>query len=403
MPAGLAGCCKWAEKLHFQLHNKRHLWSFVHLLHTAPISPRANPPRRMASATRTQKALKISGPGTVELVESCPIPQPRDDEILVRVICVALNPVDAKSADMSPSLGATVGCDFAGEVVAVGPMVTKALSIGDAVCGCAFGNNPDERDNGAFAEYVCVPGELVIQIPPGMSFATAATLGVGLATVTMALYQALKLPPPGTPPPRKPGFVLVYGGGTATGTLAIQMIRKSGMIPVVVCSPGSWARLSALGAAASFDYRSPSCGSDIRAYTDNSLEYVLDCISDAASIKACYAAISSGGGRYISLDPFPIRGHTRRSVRPNWIIALTMLGRPINWQRPFLREPKPKHRQLAQEVLEMVQDLVDRGEIQPHPHEVRSGGLSGVIDGLDLVRKGKLSGKKLVYPVAAET
>ena len=176
------------------------------------------------SLPTAQRALKIRGPGKFELAHSSVIPLPKDDEVLVRVICVAVNPVDGKSADLSPNLGATVGCDFSGQLVSIGGSVKQTLSIGDLVCGCVFGNNPDEVDNGAFADYVAVPGDLVFKLPPGMSFETAATLGVGMTTVGMALYQNLRLPLPGSGN-EKAEFVLVYGGGTATGTLAIQMLR----------------------------------------------------------------------------------------------------------------------------------------------------------------------------------
>lgn len=178
----------------------------------------------MSTIPTAQRALKIRGPGIVEVSSSSAIPQPRNDEVLVKVICVAVNPVDGKSVDLSASLGATVGCDFAGQVVTIGISVKQKLSIGDAVCGCVFGNNPDELDNGAFAEYVAVPGDLVFRIPPGMSYHTASTLGVGMATVGMGLYRNLKLPLPGSGS-EATGFVLVHGGGTATGGLAIQMLR----------------------------------------------------------------------------------------------------------------------------------------------------------------------------------
>lgn len=176
------------------------------------------------TAPNTMKALKIQGPAKVVLAESCPVPQPRDDEILVRVVCVTLNPVDWKSADLSPTVGATWGIDFSGEVVKVGSAVKRPFAPGECVCGGVFGNNPDEPKNGAFAEYVVVPGDLVLKIPRGMSFEKAATLGIGLSTVGLALYQSLKLPLPGSPT-SKSRFVLVYGGGTATGTLAIQLLR----------------------------------------------------------------------------------------------------------------------------------------------------------------------------------
>ena len=57
-----------------------------------------------------------------------------------------------------------------------------------------------------------------------MTFQTAATLGTGLATVGLALYHNLQLPLP-SKPTTQPMTALVYGGGTATGTIAIQMLR----------------------------------------------------------------------------------------------------------------------------------------------------------------------------------
>jgi aspyridone synthetase trans-acting enoyl reductase len=176
------------------------------------------------SIAETQRALKVQGPEEIVLATSCPIPQIKADEVLVRVVCVAVNPVDGKSADLSPSPGATLGCDFSGELVTIGSAVKQILSVGDRVCGCVFGNNPDAPDNGAFSEYLTVPGDLVFKIPPQMSFRAAATLGVGMSTVGMALYHALKLPLPQSQV-REPFFVLVYGGGTATGTIAIQILR----------------------------------------------------------------------------------------------------------------------------------------------------------------------------------
>ncbi len=178
----------------------------------------------MNSVPETQKALKIKSPGQVHLVARSAVPQLEPDEIIVRVVFVAVNPVDGKSADQSPTVGATLGCDFSGEVVARGGMVSNSLKIGDRVCGCIFGNNPDRLDNGAFSEYVAVPAKLVLKIPSQLSYQAAATLGVGISTVGMALYHVLKLPVPSSPV-RKPRYVLVYGGGTATGALAIQMLR----------------------------------------------------------------------------------------------------------------------------------------------------------------------------------
>ncbi|KAF2686193.1 putative alcohol dehydrogenase [Lentithecium fluviatile CBS 122367] len=349
-------------------------------------------------------AIKVAGTGKVEIVQTCPVPHTGDEDVLVRVVCVALNPVDWKSVDLSPTPGATWGCDFSGVAVTIGSAVKASLNVGDRVCGGTFGNNPDNPNNGAFAEYVTVPGDLVFKIPSAMSFEKAATLGIGLSTIGLSLYHVFKLPLP-TAPVTEPRSVLVYGAGTATGTLAIQFLKMSGLHPIATCSPRSFERVKALGATKCFDYHSPACGTDIKAYTDNKLEYALDCITDTGSMKICYTSIGSSGGRYVALDPFPIRGHTRRSVKPSWIIAFTIQGRPINWQRPFKRDARPRDREFAEMWYKLCQGLMEKNAFETHPIEVKPGGLEGVIKGADLGRKGLLSGAKLVYrlPEQAKT
>lgn len=155
-----------------------------------------------------------------------------------------------------------------------------------------------------------------------------------------------------------------------------------------------------MGAVEAFDYHSPSCGTDILQYTNDTLAYAFDCITETGSMKTCYTAIGSKGGQYVALDPFPIRGHTRRSIKPNWIIAFTIFNKPISWQRPYRRDARPQDREFGEAWFRTVQKLLDEGAIKPHPHEKRAGGLAGVAGGIDRVRKGLVSGAKLVYQVS---
>ncbi|KAK5991436.1 Trans-enoyl reductase lepG [Cladobotryum mycophilum] len=346
----------------------------------------------------SQKALKIESAGTIVLRESCPVPSPLADEVLVKVTWVAINPFDAKSADLSPTPDATLGADFAGVVVSVGPEVKRSVAVGDRVCGSVFGNHPDEKENGAFAEFITVAGDLTLTIPDDMSFAEAATLGVAIATSGICLYQAAKLPLPGKGD--RPDYVLIYGAGTATATILLQLARLSGLLPIAVCSPTHYDRVKALGAVEVFDYHSPNCSQDILEYTKDSLAYAVDCITNVDSMKLCYAAIGSKGGKYVALDAFPIRGHTRRTVKPDWILGVTIHGKRIPWQKPYKREAKPQDREFAESWFEVAQDLLSRQELICHPYEQGSGGLADVIEGVQLVRTGKVAGKKLVYEVA---
>jgi NADPH:quinone reductase-like Zn-dependent oxidoreductase len=63
------------------------------------------------------------------------------------------------------------------------------------------------------------------KIPETLSFEETATLGVGITTVGQALYMTMKLPLPNEKPIEGAPFILIYGGSTATGTLAIQFAK----------------------------------------------------------------------------------------------------------------------------------------------------------------------------------
>lgn len=364
------------------------------------------------SLPTTQRALKVHGPGDVRLQDDCSLPLLADDEILVRVRYVAINPVDAKVLDMGPIIGATLGCEFSGDVAKVGSSVAnERLVVGAAVFGCVYGNHPGQPHNGAFAEFVAVAGDLVYLLPKHLSYQEAATIGVALPTVGMSIYYPWKLPMPATDtnpshPSSSPStqqdaqYVLVYGGSTAMGAMALQLLRLSGLVPVCTCSPRNFPMVKALGAAEAFDYHEPTCGDDIRKYTAGTLAYALDCITDLSSMRLCYAALGSGGGRYMGLDPLPLRAHTRRDVKPDWTLVFTMFNKPLNVGRPFSRPARPRDRAWAKRWYEGTQPLIDTpGHIKPHPIELGSGGLQGVVQGLDRMRKGDVSGVKLVYPL----
>lgn len=179
-----------------------------------------------------QTAIKQGRDGSLTIVHDAPVTPPRPENITVRVAAVGLNPTDYKLPDKFPCPGATAGTDFAGTIVAMGTAAAaeSGLRRGQRVCGSVFGSNPLDTANGAFSEYVQVPSELVARVPDGMSWEAAAAVGgVGHTTVALALWSSC-LDIEGTPEApvqqdsRRGLYVLVYGGSTATGTMAIQIL-----------------------------------------------------------------------------------------------------------------------------------------------------------------------------------
>jgi NADPH:quinone reductase-like Zn-dependent oxidoreductase len=85
--------------------------------------------------------------------------------------------------------------------------------------------NDAEPENGAFARLISVKGDIQMHIPDGVSFEAACTVGCGIATTGFGLYKVLNLPLPDTNPRDSAEYILIYGGSTATGTLAIQFAK----------------------------------------------------------------------------------------------------------------------------------------------------------------------------------
>jgi len=173
---------------------------------------------------RTQHALVGGTLGNYHLVYNAEMPEPQDDMMLCKVFAVALNPADAKMVDFSATPGSVGGNDFAGEVVQTGTQVTR-FKTGDRIFAMAFGLNPTNKTTGAFGNYALATADLACNIPEWMSYEEASTLGVATGTAGTALFKTLNLPLP-TNPAKKPFHVLVSGGATATGSIAIQLIKR---------------------------------------------------------------------------------------------------------------------------------------------------------------------------------
>jgi NADPH:quinone reductase-like Zn-dependent oxidoreductase len=88
--------------------------------------------------------------------------------------------------------------------------------------------NDLEPEDGTFAEYIVVKGDVAMHIPDNVSFEEAATLGCGIFTTALGLYRYLELPLLTFPLEDKRSDgppLLIYGGSSASGTLAIQFAK----------------------------------------------------------------------------------------------------------------------------------------------------------------------------------
>jgi len=343
-------------------------------------------------------AIVVQKPGEAAIAEVS-VPKLRDDYILVKVKAVALNPTDWKHVDFLTSKGARIGCDYSGIVEEVGSKVTKDFKKGDRVAGFCHGGNEIYHEDGSFQEYITAKGDIQIKIPDNLSFEEASTIGVGITTVGQGLYQSLQLPLPDKPTTDKI-TLLIYGGSTATGSLAIQYAKLSGLTVVVTCSPRNFDYVKSLGADAAFDYNSPTCAKDIQEWSNNSITHAFDCFSEGDSPKITVAAMSSSGGVYSTLLPVPedTVKKINSKVQMKMTLGYTVVGEYFKFG-PQEMPAKPDDFEFGKMFWELSRGLLEQGKVKVHRPSVNKygKGFEGVLKGMDAMRQGKVSGEKLVF------
>ncbi|KAL3423716.1 TOXD protein [Phlyctema vagabunda] len=346
----------------------------------------------------TNHAIVVQEPGRAEKAE-CSIPKLRDDYILIRVKAVALNPTDWKHVDFLTSAGARIGCDYSGIVEEVGSKVTNGLKKGDCVAGFAHGGNEVNHEDGSFGEYITARGDIQIKVPDNLSFEEAATLGVGITTVGQGLYQSLQLPWP-TEPASKPFPLLIYGGSTATGSLAIQFAKLSGLQVITTCSPHNFDYVKSLGADKVFDYNSPTCSEDIKQFTNNSLAHAFDCVSEGDSTKITVSALSDNGGAYSALLPVSAEAvaEINPKVQKKMTLGYTVVGESFTFGDSEWKA-RPEDFEFGKKFWAVARDLLATGAVKVHKISLNKYGESfdGILKGMEAMKAGKVSGEKLVF------
>ena len=174
-----------------------------------------------------------------------PRPEPKPFQILVRVKAAGLNRADLAASRGSGghgTVGATVGIDWAGEVVEAGGEVKGGLKPGDRVM-CAGA--------GGYAEYAVCDWGRVVPMPDNMSFEDAATLPVALGTMHDALVTNGRL--------RAGESVLIQGASSGVGLMALQIAKLLGAKLVIGTSTNAQrrSRLKEFGADLAVDTSDP--------------------------------------------------------------------------------------------------------------------------------------------------
>ncbi|PWI64987.1 hypothetical protein PCL_08346 [Purpureocillium lilacinum] len=343
-----------------------------------------------------QKAVILRSPKQAELVYDHPIPPLRNGYMRIRTMAVAVNPCDWKQVDGLGSPGTLLGCDYAGIVEEVASGVQKPFKKGDRVCGIVHGANSSHPEDGAFAEFIIVKADLQIRVPDHLRFEEAATLGVGLSTIALGLYRDLRLDWP-TQLVGSRKSILIYGGSTATGVLAIQFARLSGAYVYTTCSRHNFELAKSFGTDITLDYHDLENADLLRDMSGDAITIALDCISNEHSASFCYRSLSTQGAEYSHINGLPAVP-CPKNIQRHFVGAFTVLGEGFRYGNEWYNA-EPNDKFLMENFVSVVEDMLASKSVRPHHVTVGGSGMTGILDGMDRLRKGQVSGHKLVYRV----
>jgi NADPH2:quinone reductase len=267
-------------------------------------------------------AVAISKPGGPEVLvpEQRPVPRPGPHEILIKVAAAGVNRPDVLQRlglyPVPPGASDLPGLEVAGEVVALGDKVT-ARKLGDKVMSLVAG--------GGYAEYCLTHESHAMPVPAGFSMNEAGAVPETLMTVWHNVFERGGL--------QKGETLLVHGGSSGIGTMAIQMAKAHGA--KVFVTVGGQDKIDAclkLGADAAINYKTEDFVARTRELTDGAgVNLILDMVGgdyidrnyDAAAVEGRIVQIAFLGGPKASpnFSKLMIKRlhHTGSTLRPRSI------------------------------------------------------------------------------------
>src|ERR1051326_8332203 len=230
-----------------------------------------------AQTTKAVVAHEYGGSEVLK-VEDAPVPQPKDTEMLVRVIASGVNPADPLilggkyAKEFGTHLPLVLGYDMAGLVVKAGAKVTK-LKVGHAVYAYLLWG-------GGWAEY-CSSNETESAIKPkSLNFTDASAVPLAALTAGQAL-ELQKLQSGQT--------VLIHGGSGGVGSFAIQIAKARGARVIATASTANQDLLKQLGADVAIDYTKQKFEE-----IAHDVDLVLDPVG-RDTLARSYAVVKKGG------------------------------------------------------------------------------------------------------------
>ena len=292
-------------------------------------------------------AIDPSAPGGPEVLQPVerPVPAPQAGEVLIKVVAAGINRPDVlqRRGMYAPPPGASTvpGLEVAGEIVALGDGVDAGW-LGQRVCALVAG--------GGYAQYAVAPAGQCLPVPPSLTMVEAAAIPETLFTVWTNLFERVYAAPGET--------VLVHGGTSGIGTMAIALCKLFGVTIIVTCGDDDkCARALELGATHAINYATADFVDEVARITSSKgVNAVLDMVGGDYVPRniACLAE----DGRHVTIA-------VQRGIKAEVNVAAVMMKR-LTLTGSTLRPRSVEFKTLvAEELQRVVWPHVEAGELKP--------------------------------------
>ncbi|MEO0030600.1 MAG: hypothetical protein RIS94_358 [Pseudomonadota bacterium] len=301
----------------------------------------------MQPVPATMTAIGFDAPGAPEVLrpETIAVPTPGPGQVLLRVAFAGVNRPDViqRQGFYPPPPGASPipGLEVSGQVVAMGEGVTSPF-IGQQVCALVSG--------GGYAEYCLAQAGHCLPVPEGLPLDQAAALPETLFTVWHNVFERSWA--------REGETMLVHGGTSGIGTMAIMLGKAFGLTVIVTCGDAEkCVRAAEIGADHAIDYKAQDFVDEVARITaGRGVDLVLDMVAGdyvARNLK-CLAE----DGRHVTIA---VQGGVRAEINMAYVMTrrLTLTGSTL---RPRSAAFKAL---LASEILDNAWPLVEEGALRP--------------------------------------
>lgn len=292
-------------------------------------------------------AVGFDAPGGPEVLKigRMAVPRPATGQVLVKVAFAGVNRPDVvqRQGHYPPPPGASPvpGLEIAGRVVAVGEGV-DTLYPGQEVCALVSG--------GGYAQYCLAEAGHCLPVPFGLALDEAAALPETLFTVWHNVFERGYA--------RQGETILVHGGTSGIGSMAIKLGRHFGLTVIVTCgSPEKCAAALGIGAAHAIDYKAADFVEEVARITGGrGVDLVLDMV--AGSYVPRNLRCLAEEGRHVTIA---VQGGAKAEVNMAVVMTrrLTLTGSTLRPRSNLFKAL------LAQDIARNVWPLVESGELRP--------------------------------------